>query len=252
MQFLKILTLCLIILFSFKSFAQVNIESMRNEKDDAFSGFLQGGLNFQKSNIDILEANASVRLDYHIRKYKEKILFLGSYGLGQQEGKDFKNEVFTHLRLNAYPIDKNSPLSGEAFYQIQKDDFELLQIRQLFGCGGRLESNKNKPLRLAFGLGMMADHEKIKGIDHNVVIRSTNYLSLLHKTDKFNTFAVIYLQPRIVQPSDFRVLSEITNEIKITKVLSFNFTLSYRYDSDTPEGVIKNELKSNGSLKYNF
>ena len=39
---------------------------------------------------------------------------------------------------------------------------------------------------------------------------------------------------------------------KITKVLSFNFTLSYRYDSDTPEGVIKNELKSNGSLKYNF
>ena len=252
MQFLKILTLCLIILFSFESFAQVNIESMRNEKDDAFSGFLQGGLNFQKSNIDILEANASVRLDYHIRKYREKILFLGSYGLGQQDGKDFKNEMFTHLRLNAYPIDKKSPLSGEAFYQIQKDDFELLQIRQLFGCGGRIESSKNKSLRLAFGLGMMADHEKIKGVEHNVVIRSTNYLSLLHKTDKFNTFAVIYLQPRIVQPSDFRVLTEVTNEIKITKVLSFNFTLSYRYDSDTPEGVIKNELKSNGSLKYNF
>ena len=252
MQFLKFLALCLIILISCKSFAQVNIESMRNEKDDSFSGFLQGGLNFQKSNIDILEANASVRLDYHIRKYKEKILFLGSYGLGQQDGKDFKNEMFVHLRLNAYPIDKNSPLSGEAFYQIQKDDFELLQIRQLFGCGGRIESNKNKPLRLAFGLGMMADHEKIKGVEHNVVIRSTNYLSLLHKTDKFNTFAVIYLQPRIVHPSDFRVLTEITNEIKITKVLSFNFTLSYRYDSDTPEGVIKNELKSNGSLKYNF
>ena len=252
MQFLKILTLCLIILFSFESFAQVNIESMRNEKDDAFSGFLQGGLNFQKSNIDILEANASVRLDYHIRKYREKILFLGSYGLGQQDGKDFKNEMFSHLRLNVYPIDKNSPLSGEAFYQIQKDDFELLQIRQLFGCGGRIESNKNKSFRLAFGLGMMADHEKIKGVEHNVVIRSTNYLSLLHKTDKFNTFAVVYLQPRIVQPSDFRVLTEVTNEIKITKVLSFNFTLSYRYDSDTPEGVIKNELKSNGSLKYNF
>ena len=252
MQFLKILTLCLIILFSFESFAQVNIESMRNEKDDVFSGFLQGGLNFQKSNIDILEANASIRLDYHIRKYKEKILFLGSYGLGQQDEKDFKNEMFTHLRLNAYPIDKNSPLSGEAFYQIQKDDFELLQIRQLFGCGGRIESSKKKSLRLAFGLGMMADHEKIKNIEHNVVIRSTNYLSLLHKTDKFNTFVVIYLQPRIIKPSDFRILSEITNEIKLTKVLSFNFTLSYRYDSDTPEGVIKNELKSNGSLKYNF
>ncbi len=252
MQFLNILNLCLIILFSFESFAQVNIESMRNEKDDVLSGFLQGGLNFQKSNIDILEANASVRLDYHIRKYKEKILFLGSYGLGRQDGKDFKNEMFAHLRLNAYPISKKSALSGEAFYQIQKDDFELLQIRQLFGCGGRIESSKNKSLRLAFGLGMMADHEKIKGVEHNVVIRSTNYLSLLHKTDKFNTFAVVYLQPRIVQPSDFRVLTEITNEIKITKVLSFNFTLSYRYDSDTPEGVIKNELKSNGSLKYNF
>ena len=252
MQFFKTILFCLIMLLSFESFAQVNIESMRNEKEDAFSGFLQGGLNFQKSNIDILEANAAVRLDYHIRKYREKILFLGSYGLGQQEGKDFKNEMFAHLRLNVYPINKKSALSGEAFYQIQKDDFELLQIRQLFGCGGRIESDKSKPLRLAFGLGMMADHEKIKDIDHNVVIRSTNYLSLLHKTNKINTFAVIYLQPRIVKPEDFRILSEITNEIKITKVLSFNFTFSYRYDSDTPEGVIKNELKSNGSLKYEF
>ena len=252
MQFLKITLFCLIILLSMKSFAQVNIESMRNEKDEVFSGFLQGGLNFQKSNVDILEANASVRLDYHIRKFKEKILFLGSYGLGQQNGKDFKNEMFSHLRLNVYPIDDKSALSGEAFYQIQKDDFELLQIRQLFGCGGRIESDRSKSFRMAFGLGMMADHEKIKNLKHNVVVRSTNYLSFLHKTEKVNTFAVIYLQPRIVKPSDFRILSEITNEIKITKVLSFNFTLSYRYDSDTPEGVIKNELKSNGSLKYEF
>ncbi len=252
MQFLKILVLCLITLFSFESFAQVNIESMRNEKDDTLTGFIQGGLNFQKSNIDILEANAAVRLDYHIRKYREKILFLGSYGLGQQDDKDFKNEMFAHLRLNAYPINKESALSGEAFYQIQKDDFELLQIRQLFGCGGRIESSKKKIFRLAFGLGMMADHEKIKNVNHNVVVRSTNYLSILHKTNKFNTFAVIYLQPRVIKPSDFRILSEITNEIKITKVLSFNFTMSYRYDSDTPESVIKNELKSNGSIKYNF
>ena len=252
MQFLKILTLCLIILLSFESFAQVNIESMRNEKDDTLTGFVQGGLNFQKSNNDILEANASVRLDYHIRKYKEKILFLGSYGLGQQNGKDFKNEIFAHLRLNAYTTNKKSGFSGETFYQIQKDDFELLQIRQLFGCGGRIESSKSNPLRLAFGLGMMADHEKIKFVEHNVIIRSTNYLSLVHKIDKVNTFAVVYLQPRIIKPSDFRVLTEITNEIKITKVLSFNFTLSYRYDSDTPEGVVKNELKSNSSLKYNF
>ena len=190
MQFLKILTLCLIILFSLESFSQVNIESMRNEKDDVLSGFLQGGLNFQKSNIDILEANASVRLDYHIRKYREKILFLGSYGLGRQDGKDFKNEMFAHLRLNAYPISKKSALSGEAFYQIQKDDFELLQIRQLFGCGGRIESGKKKSVRLAFGLGMMADHEKIKNFDHNVVVRSTNYFSLLHKS-----FASIYEIP---------------------------------------------------------
>ena len=91
----------------------------------------------------------------------------------------------------------------------------------------------------------------------NIVITGTDIIKfqkdgLMHKTEKFNTFAVIYLQPRIVKPSDFRILSEITNEIKITKVLSFNFTLSYRYDSDTPDGVIKNELKSNGSLKYNF
>ncbi len=160
MQFLKIITFYIIILVSNLCFAQVNIESMRNEKNDILTGFVQGGLNFQKSNIDILEANAAVRLDYHIRKYREKILFLGSYGLGQQEGKDFKNEIFAHLRLNAYPIDSKSALSGEAFYQIQKDDFELLQIRQLFGCGGRIESSKSKPLRLAFGLGMMADHEK--------------------------------------------------------------------------------------------
>ena len=102
MQFFKFITLCLVILISNLCFAQVNIESMRNEKKDTLSGFIQGGLNFQKSNIDILEANASVRLDYHIRKYREKIFFLGKYGLGQQDGKNFKNEVFTHLRLNVY------------------------------------------------------------------------------------------------------------------------------------------------------
>ena len=251
MQILKNIVFCAITLVSCTSLAQVNIESMRNEKDSTISGFVQGGANFQKSNIDILEVNASLRLDYHIRKYREKILFLGSYGLGQQSNKNFKNELFSHIRLSAYPH-RESGFVGEGFYQIQKDDFELLQIRQLFGCGIRIESSKKHKTRLAFGLGMMADHEKIKNIDHNVVVRSTNYLSLLYKTDKFNTFVVAYLQPRIVKPSDFRILSEITNEIKITKVLSFNLTMSYRYDSDTPESVIKNEFKSNGSLKYNF
>ena len=64
------------IIFNFSyCFSQVNIESMRNEKQKALSGFLQGGLNYQKSNVNIFEANASIRLDYHIRKYKEKILF---------------------------------------------------------------------------------------------------------------------------------------------------------------------------------
>ena len=92
-----------------------------------------------------------------------------------------------------------------------------MQIRQLFGCGGRIESDKSKNFRFAFGLGMMADHEKIKSVNHNVVIRSTNYLSLLQKTSRINTFIVIYLQPRITKPSDFRVLSEITNEIKNNK-----------------------------------
>ena len=248
----KINMFLFVILFSNLAFSQVNIESMRNEKEDTFSGFIQGGLNFQKSNINIFEANASVRLDYHIRKFKEKILFLGSYNIGKQSNKYFKNELFTHLRLNVYPISKKEPYSGEAFYQAQKDNFELLQIRQLFGCGARFETSRKKPFRLAFGFGMMADHEKIINVAHNVVVRSTNYFSLMYKTQKINTFGVIYLQPRIVKSSDFRVLSEVTNEIKINKIVSFNITFNYRYDSDTPEGVIKNELKSMGSLKYDF
>ena len=66
MQFLKFIIFCTIILVSNLCFSQVNIESMRNEKDSTLSGFVQGGANFQKSNIDILEVNASLRLDYHL------------------------------------------------------------------------------------------------------------------------------------------------------------------------------------------
>jgi len=252
MQFLKFLILCMFLLIPSFCLSQVNIESMRNDKKDKLSGFIQGGANFQKSNVDILEINSEIRLDYHIRQFKEKILFLGKYSLGSQNDKDFKNEVFSHIRLNAYPFD-DTGIGAESFYQIQKDDFELLQIRQLLGGGLRLETDKKKETIFAFGLGLMADYEKIKNVQkNNFVMRSTNYISVIHKNKNINTFLVAYLQPRVIKPSDFRILSEITNEIKITKVLSFNLTVSYRYDSDTPESVVKNELKSNGSLKYSF
>lgn len=252
MQFLKILAFCLITLISNLCFSQVNIESMRNEKESTLSGFLQGGLNYQKSNVDIIEINTSARIDYRLQNSNNKVFLLGSYNLGRQNNKDFKNELFSHLRFNFYPFGEQS-VGLETFYQIQKDDFELLQIRQLLGTGFRIESNSSKSIKIAFGLGVMLDHEKIKNKrNQNIDIRSTNYLSFLHKTDNFNTFLVVYLQPVIYKPSDFRVLTEANSEIKITKVLSFNFTLSYRYDSETPESVVKNELKSVGSLKYDF
>lgn len=231
------LLLALILLLPLSGLGQVvNIESDRGGDKQGLHGSSEFGLSIQSGNVKVLQTTAKLRLDYirNIHHY----LFIGSISYGEENGEEFRNEMYTHLRWTAMWWNN---LGVELFVQTQRDDFRLLQLRQLTGAGFRATFFDDV---VAIGSGAMSDFEKIQSIENeNSDFRSSSYIRLGREwKDRVKGQLIVYYQPLFLDVSDYRILSVGSVEFKIDKVFSMINEFNYSYDTNPPEGVIKDDL----------
>ena len=215
----------------------VNIESDRGGDKQGLHGSNDFGLSLQRGNVQVFQAQAGLRVD-HIKGIHHNLL-IGSVSYGEEDGKPFKNEAYSHLRWTAMWLNH---IGTEIFTQTQRDEFRLLQIRQLTGTGIRITLFESL---LAFGLGAMSDYEQIEGLNKGRLdARGTSYIRVGKEwKNKIKGQVIAYYQPLFKNFSDYRILGTGSLEFKLDNIFSVVNEFNYAYDTRPPEEVIKEDLQ---------
>ena len=249
-----LLTFTIFILFIANSFAQVNIETLRNEKEDKSVSFeLGGGAEIKFGNVDVTKINTSALVHYFI--LDTHLFSKVEYIWGSQNQIDFEESSFLHARATKMI---NNLFGLEVFTQFQNNKFTSLNLRQLNGLGTRLELYKDKHTILSLGIGGMSDYEIVNInniIKKSLDPRGTSYISFLRSIDDKNTLsATLYYQPHILRPLDYRINVEGLIRLSLIKKLNIfiDNTFNYQRDTNPPKDINVNDFSTNIKITYKW
>lgn len=251
MNILKYFIFCTILTLSSLSYSQVNIESLRNKKqDNTFSGEIKLGMEFKVGNVNTTKTNSSAIIHYFHKKHHffSKI----SHNWSSQNKNTFEKNSFGHIRWTFMRTEK---IGFETFSQIQSDDFKDLKLRQLNGLGLRLELIKDKKNILSIGSGAMTDYEIIKNKYKNFNLRSTSYVSAIKSfSNKNRLMLTTYYQPLFTNFKDYRI--NLEGVIRVSLIDELNIfidnTFNYQLDTKPPEDIVRQDFVTMVNLTYEW
>ena len=221
----------------------VNVQSAMKNISDGVSGSAEGGLELKTGSAGMFVINGSVRVAY---KFGDNLLFAivrGDYGKIYRTDPDITIEAkhFEHLR---YRRALTKRLTAEAFGQHEADQFRRLTTRALAGAGPRVNIVAQKHVEAFYGLAYMFEFERLDDDDasdagetqrnHRI---STYLVASVSDGDALKLSEAIYVQPKLTDPADIRVLSELSLKSKITKSVALKTSFVLAYDSAPPDTI---------------
>ncbi len=218
--------------------AQVNIETQRPEDDQlGLSGSIELDLSRDSGNVDAVAVSIDSRTDVVRRRSRTFVLL--QLDQAWEGGEQYLDEGLVHLR-DVRRIDRR--LIWESYAQIDFNTIRRLDLRWLAGGGIRLPLTR-EPGRFWYGSSLMFEHEELDlpaGAVHPLttdVLRWSNYLTLGGKADALLWNWITYVQPRVDELGDYRILTEATIEVELSERLGWSFSIVGRYDSRPPDDV---------------
>ena len=256
----------LLLMFSSKSHAQVNTETLR--KEDLQPGHhltLGAQLNYLHGNSQVLQAKGNGSWYYVLDK--GQVILNVNQKLSSKDNITFVNQGFIHLR-GTRMIDHG--LEGELYTQGEYNEFINLQSRQLLGAGLRKtlftrDSAEHHPqLGMTLGTGLMFEEERmdagalgdlgdpIHG-EQARLVRASNYLIVTWTPEAPWYFtSTSYYQVDTQRLADFRVLSQSQLKVDLSQRLALEITWNLRYDSEPPANIESLDMEISQGLSYRF
>lgn len=249
---LKWIKLCLLLLISFNTQAQVvNIERMRlNADSNGLTGDADMAFSFIKVNTSLFRLVSNAQVVY--RKDQHQVFFIGNMQWIKSTGQSFANSGFLHTR---YQNPAGARFMGEAFHQIQYNRLLKVKMRNLIGGGVRFEVfEKTQQNKLFLGAMLMNEIEVLDGDErNNFDMRWSYYIAhRLRLFDKVAWNGTVYYQPLMALASDFRLSLENSLLIDLTSKIQFKFDINLFHDSNPPQGVIKETYAITNGIRYRF
>lgn len=238
-----------------EAMAQVNVERLRTEVGKASTLVsLEGAFTGRTGNVDNVVVGAVASAASRLWRHR----FFGSasadYARFNHETKVSKS--FIHLRYN---YDVSQSVAAEAYVQQQQDKFQRLLLRELAGLGPRYVLADEDELRLAVGTAYMLEYERINVPQGAPDARATlnhrwsSYLSSVWKLDeRVRLLATVYVQPRLDDFGDVRVLIEAAATSDLNKRLGLKVSAMVRHDSQPPTSVLRTDVEVKNSLVVKF
>jgi len=237
-----VVNIFLLIILAQPGFAQVNTEKFRRaDMTPGLSGYLQLDTDIRRGNVEKTELEYESRHDV-LRDNSYAFLYAaGEYGW--QGGSPYSDAALVHLRYMWRP---QSSIQPEIYTQINYDRERLIEFRGLAGAGVRVRILHQTGARFWYGTSLMAEHERLdvpadgNHDDEYTVGRWSNYLATggtLSKLSGWN--ATTYIQPRIDDFSDLRLLAETGLTVTVTEHVALSVDIRLNYDSEPPGGVEK-------------
>lgn len=249
------------------AFAQVNTEKLRSWEEPGLGGSVDLSVTYRSGNVDLLQLGASARAQWARLEVQtgtttsgrllDLVYFIGDVNLGIRSSERFKNAGFGHLRWTRM---WRPWLGSEVFAQAQYNEFIRLQQRYLGGVGARFEVVRSKYIEVVLGTGYMLEFEQNDvpedGPDAPEVLahRSTSYLSIKAYADdpEISFVGTVYMQPRLTELSDYRVLGENELSVAVTTALRLVVGVYLRYDSQPVAEVETLDLSYLNKLRFVF
>ncbi len=223
--------------------AQVNIEQHRpGAPGTALT--VDASVSLRSGNSDLFDVSGGARLVH--QHDKRTWLALARVRYGENNGREYANSSFGHLRFTRW---LSPTLAAETFTQLERDDFTLLQLRFLAGAGGRVRIAQDEHLSFFYGSALMLELENLdesRVVDHPAAtesVRWSNYVSFRWDiTPRSSLSSTAYVQPRVNNFDDVRVLHDGALEAGITDTVSIRMVIRQRFDNGPPDNLEKYDL----------
>lgn len=244
--------LAFLLIFSLKASSQiVNIENARMRSDTVgWQGSLGAYGSLTQNTVQIFQAGLDAKLQYKTSGNSGLWLILGNMDMLRVKSAKYVSNAMLHIRYN---FKVNDWLRWEAFGQYQDNAVTQIDHRILVGTGPRFKLVDRKSFRMYFASLMMFENEKEitkPSVIHND-IRNSSYLSFTWlPAANLDLVSTTYLQPKIDQFADCRILNQISFKVKATPHFSMSIRWNYLHDK-FPAGTAPNTIYTFGTgLNY--
>ena len=246
---------------SFAPVAEAGIQNVQSalatDVPEGVSGNASGSADYRTGNIAFLSLATSGALRYR----QDKHLLIGLVRLERKSAGDrlIFGRTFEHLRYRFLFSDR---LLFEAFGQHEFDAVKRLNIRAVGGIGPKYELIDGKNYGLGIGVAYMFEFEQLSeeedplitdSGDNDIAHRVSSYLVGHYEIDdRFQVVETLYLQPRVTDAADTRLLSESSIVLKATKRLSVTTSFTIAFDNRPPQTVEKTDTALKTTISYEF
>ena len=257
----KLLTGCSMLLLATSASAISDIESERpNLPEQGLDASVKLGLDGKTGNDEEVDYAGSAKLIYRIND--EVFLFIADKEYGSTRDIKDTDNAFLHTRWTHII----TPTWGvEGFAQWEQDEFDNLKSRVLLGGGGRyLLWQKQDVYSFTLGLGAFHEEETQNLVSYQQTDnfwRVNAFYTYKYQVNKMvSLINTTYVQPRIGEASDLRVLADFGLKVGITDSLAITIAYKVTYDSepaqnfdiDPPIDNYKTNTEYQTSIQYTF
>lgn len=208
----------------------VNVESKRQSEEYGWNGQINLGFELTQSTLVEWEFDNTTFLQWDNEKWS--VLVLNETNIDKGEDISFVNDGYQHLRISRK---LNDTYTVEGFAQSQYDEIRDIKNRQLYGGGIRHSTDNHN----FFGVSGFYEFELQEGneIQEEGLVETNLRLSAYAQVNidllKFISIrSTTYLQPSVLDISDFRVTNQTDLFFKFTEQLFFSSSFEGSYDSN--------------------
>ncbi len=229
----------------------VNLTSiLSSDAPEGVSGSVTGSADWRTGNTELLLLSAAPIARYKAGRHLGIGILNGA--LGRSGGADIIKNAFAHVRYRYQIVPR---VLGETFAQYSFDEFKNLEIRALVGAGPKFDVILRKEFEVAVGVAYMLEFERadLPDVDDDLAHRASSYVNVRVKANTTVDFVeTAYVQPRLTDFSDTRLLSDTSLVVKLTKDISLTNTLSIAYDSEPIGDVEELDTALKTSISIGF
>ncbi len=248
----------LIVLAATEARAQiVNVQGQlaKAPEKDAVVGQIEAKLDWREGNNPLFQVGGTAALLIHEGKLLALLIAKGEYGVSN--GVDLSRKTFEHARLR-YSVDCR--WKWEAFAQHEFDRFRRLSIRAIAGTGPALQIVNEKTFAMLAGAAYLFEFEQLDerpmttdAGERTIFHRASFYLTGVEKVgEQVSIVETIYAQPRLGDPADIRLLTELSVTTKLSKRIALTDSFTLAYDRTPPDGIKRIDMQVTFGLLASF
>ena len=236
----------------------VNVQGQlaKPPEKDGVTGQVELKLDWREGNNTFFDIGGSGSLLYRRGRLLGLALVRGEYG-NARDGIAIARKTFEHLRSR---VTIDCRWRWEAFVQHEYDAFRRLSVRAIAGTGPALQLVNEPRVALLAGAAYLLESERLDEREgttdagaRSVASRASVYLTGTELLGSgVSITQTVYVQPRLDDPGDVRLLGELSLTSKLSKRIALTDGFVVAYDRTPPEGIRRYDTQLKVGLLVTF